>query len=79
MSYELWCYKDRSASPSPYILLDTNSETSSSASRTIQEAFETFGKGIASMCRRSQAKNFYDIVPIPCLESYCDDHPELFI
>ena len=79
MSYELWCYKDRTATPNPYVLLDVNSETSSSVSATIQDAFATFGIGNVSMYQRSQARAFYTITPIPYLENYCNDHPELFI
>ena len=79
MSYELWCYKDRSTTPNPYILLDVNSETSSAISATIQDAFATFGIGNVSMYQRSQARVFYDITPIPYLENYCNDHPELLI
>ena len=79
MSYELWCYKDRSTVPRPYILLDVNSETSSAASATIQDAFATFGISSVSMYQRSQAKPLYDITPISYLENYCNDHPELLI
>lgn len=79
MSYELWCYKDLSATPNPYILFDANSETASSVSATIQEAFETFGINSVSMYQRSQARVFYNIIPIPYLENYCNDHPELLI
>ena len=79
MSYELWCFKDRSVTPNPYVLLDVNSEVSSSVSRTIQEAFETFGIGNISMYQRSQARAFYTITPIDYLEGYCNDHPELLL
>ena len=79
MSYELWCYKDPSATPNPYILFDVNSEITSSVSRTIQEAFETFGTNSVSIYQRSQARVFYNIIPIPYLENYCNDHPELLI
>ena len=79
MSYELWCFKDRSATPNPYILLDANSEASSSVSRTIQDAFATFGIGSVSMHHRSQARSFYTITPVAYLENYCNDHPELLI
>ena len=79
MSYELWCYKDRTATPNPYVLLDVNSETSSAVSATIQDAFATFGIGNVSMYQRSQARAFYTITPIPYLENYCNDHPELLI
>ena len=64
MSYELWCYKDRSTTPNPYVLLDVNSETSSAVSATIQDAFATFGIGSVS---------------IPSLEALEQDYPELFI
>ena len=79
MSYELWCYKDRSATPNPYVLLDVNSETSSAVSATIQDAFATFGIGSVSMYQRSQARIFYDIIPVAYLENYCNDHPELLL
>lgn len=79
MSYELWCCKNSSVTPNPYILLDANSETSSSVSRTIQEAFETFSIGIVPMHQRSHARRFYTITPIDYLEGYCNDHPELLL
>ena len=79
MSYELWCYKDRSTVLRPYVLLDASSETSSAVSATIQDAFATFGIGSVSMDQRLQAKPFYDITPVPYLENYCNDHPELLL
>ena len=77
MSYELWCFKDRSATPNPYVLLDANSDASSSVSRTVQDAFATFGAGSVSIHQRSQARAFYNITPVAYLENYCNDHPEL--
>lgn len=79
MSYELWCFKDRSATPNPYVLLDANSDASSSVSRTVQDAFATFGAGSISMHQRSQARPFYTITPVAYLENYCNDHPELLL
>ena len=79
MSYELWCLKDHSAAANPYVLLDTNSEASSAASATIQDAFATFGVGNIPMYQRSQARIFYDIIPVAYLENYCNDHPELLL
>ena len=79
MSYELWCYKDRTLTPCPYILLDTDSERASSVSSTISEAFATFGIGTASYYQRSKARPFYDITPIADLDNFCNDHPELLL
>ena len=63
MSYELWCLKDPSAAANPYVLLDTNSEASSAASATIQDAFATFGVGNIPMYQRSQAIDFMALPP----------------
>ena len=79
MSYELWCYKEYPLIPRPYILLDTNSERASSVSSTIPEAFATFGIGTVSYSVRNQARQFYDIIPVPDLDNFCNDHPELLI
>lgn len=79
MSYELWCFKDRSATPNPYVLLDANSDASSSVSRTVQDAFATFGIGSVSMHQRAQARPFYSITPVTYLENYCNYHPELLL
>ena len=79
MSYELWCFKDRSATSNQYVLLDANSDASSSISRTIQDAFATFGAGSVPMHQRSQARPFYTITPVAYLENYCNDHPELIL
>ena len=79
MSYELWCFKDRSSTPNPYVLLDANSDASSSVSRTIQDAFATFGIGSVPMHQRAQARPFYNITPVAYLENYCNDHPELIL
>ena len=79
MSYELWCFKDLASTPNPYILLDVDSEQSSSASATVHDAFTTFGVGTVSFHQRSQARHFYDIIPVAYLDGFCDDHPELLI
>ena len=78
MSYELWRFKDPSTTYQ-YILMDVDSETSSSVSCTVQDAFASFGIGSISMQQRAHYKNFYDIVPVDYLESYCNDHPELLL
>ena len=78
MSYELWCFKAPSTAYR-YILMDVDSETSSSISCTVQDAFASFGIGRVSIYQRARSRDFYDITPIPCLENYCNDHPELFI
>ena len=79
MSYELWCFKDLSSTPYPYILLAVDSEQSSSVSATIRDAFTTFGVCTVSFHRRSQARPFYDIIPVAYLDGFCDDHPELLL
>lgn len=78
MSYELWCFKDPSTTYR-YILIDVDSETSSSVSRTVQDAFASFGIGSTSMQQRAHSRNFYDIIPVDYLENYCNHHPELLL
>ena len=79
MSYELWCYKDRQSAPNPYVLLDVDSEVSSSICSNIRDAFVTFGAGIITFRQRSQVRHFYDIIPVADLDNFCEDHPELLI
>ena len=79
MSYELWCHKEHPLILRPYILLDANSERASSVSSTVPEALATFGIGTVSYYQRAQARPFYNVIPIACLDSFCNDHPELLI
>ena len=79
MSYELWCYKHRQSTPNPYVLLDVDSEVSSSVCSNIRDAFDTFGVGKITFPQRNQARPFYDILPVADLDNFCEDHPELLI
>ena len=79
MSYELWCYKDRQSTPTPYALLDVDSETSSSVCSNIRDAFATFGADRVTFYQRSLARPFYDITPVADFDNFCNDHPELLI
>ena len=79
MSYELWCHKDRQFTPNPYVLLDVDSEVSSSVCSNIRDAFDTFGVGKITFHQRNQARPFYDILPVADLDNFCEDHPELLL
>ena len=79
MSYELWCYKDRQSTTTPYVLLDVDSEISSSICSSIRYAFTTFGAGKVTFYQRSRARPLYDITPVADFDNFCNDHPELLI
>ena len=78
MSYEFWCLKNHSTTYR-YILMDVDSETSSSISRTVQDAFASFGTDSTSMQQRAEARPFCNITPVAYLENYCNDRPELLL
>ena len=78
MNYELWKHQHL-ATANPYLLIEPLTAISSAASRSVSEAFGTFGVATITQYQLIAGRKFYDVTPIDNLDSFRNDHPELFL